>query len=399
MYACADDREDVAVNVAIALTAIACKSRARLRINAQVTDPELALGLKARRLMAEDGQGKVVEFFSIDEMAAQQFVIEDTIDPNARGEIRIAGAGVFGRSTLVAIAKAWRALDKPKESLSVKLVDPEARRIAAHLAERWPVVAEYCRIIRDERELTDVLREPGFTAPYRSFICYEDEHQALSTALAAVPLWHGAPGSLVVRISRLRLLRTTSQLKDTLLDSLGDRLRFAVVPKLAGALVAQDPDPVGDLARAIHEDYVEQERKNPEAKMGEGALVPWGDLAQDYKHANYGQADGVSTLLRLIGATIAPRSAMAEKFTVEPDEVQAARADRARALDGRADGARMDAMERRVTTLERSILHSFRGTSSATRTSAATTTRLSDWRRSSIGSWATWGCRSCGCSG
>src|SRR5262245_12917142 len=61
IYACVDDRDDVAANVAIALTATARRSRPRLRINAQVTDPALALGLKARRLMAEDGRGKVVE--------------------------------------------------------------------------------------------------------------------------------------------------------------------------------------------------------------------------------------------------------------------------------------------------------------------------------------------------
>jgi hypothetical protein len=322
IYVCVDDRDDVAANVAIALRATARRSRPRLRINAQVTDPVLALGLKARRLMAEDGKGKVVEFFSMDEMAAQQYVIQDPIEATARAEILIAGAGVFGRSILVAFAKAWRASGRPPQSLLVTLVDPDATSIAAEMNDRWPVVAEFCQITPDERELTAVLRTSAIGAPYRSYICYENEDHALRTALSAVRLWHGGPGSVVVRISRLRLLGTSGELRDTLLDSVGSRLRFAVVPTLAGALVAQDPDPVRDLARAIHENYVAQERGNPGAKMGEGALVAWDVLHEDYKAANYGQADGFSNLLRLVGATIAPRSSAVEKFTILEEEVQ-----------------------------------------------------------------------------
>src|SRR5262249_15192243 len=72
VYAFADERDAAEANVAIALAAAALRKKGKqLRINVQVADPALALGLKARRLMAPANDRIVIDFVSVDEQAAR----------------------------------------------------------------------------------------------------------------------------------------------------------------------------------------------------------------------------------------------------------------------------------------------------------------------------------------
>ncbi len=319
VYACGADRVDVAANVSTALAAASVSRTRGPKIYVHVTDPSLALGLKARRLMTDERQR--VEFFTMDEMAARAYVEGEAFDPTSRPDILIAGAGSFGKSTVVSFARHWRLTSgRADERIKVTLVDEIASGAKAQLLERWKVVADTCDIEAFDHDLDTVLRSGRIGQPYRSYICYEDEHVALSAALAAVPLWHGGPGSLVVRLSQLA--RHGEAFEDNrLLDHLVGRLKVANVAELAAPFVARDPDLFVDLAQAVHTRYLSYHLRLGKRIGDEPALQPWHKLARHLQDSNYGQAHDFANKLRQIGCTVAPRSSLAAEFVLSESEV------------------------------------------------------------------------------
>ncbi len=319
VYACSADRSDVAANVSTALAAASVKRKGGPRIFVHVTDPELALGLKARRLMMDESQQ--VEFFTMDEMAARAYVEQETFDVASHPDILIAGAGVFGKAILVSFARHWRETSgRAGERIRVTLIDAQATAAKAQLLERWKVVEDSCDIEAIDQDLDTVLHSGRISQPYRSYICFEDEHVALTTALAAVPLWHGKPGSLVVRLSDLARHSEAFE-GNRLLDHLGGRLRVANVAKLAAPSVAADSDMFRDIAKEVHARYLSFELGQGK-KMGEQpALQPWEKLAPHLQASNDGQARHFAVKLREIGCTVAPRSALVPEFTLTDAEV------------------------------------------------------------------------------
>lgn len=319
VYACGDDRDDVAANVAAALAAVSAHPRRVPRVYSHVSDPELAVGLRARRLMTAPGQR--VEFFSMDELAARAHVAGEDLPPAGGGQVLVAGAGAFGRAIIVALARRWRDASAPGR-LTVILVDAQASRIRAQVLDRWEVVGQTCDLVAiDTEHLDEVLRSGRVGRLDRAYICYEDEHVALRTALAAVPLWHGGPRSLVVRLSRLARHAEAFR-SDGLLDNLGGRLVVANVAALAAPEVVQDRDIFAQLAEVAHARYLRNElAKN--RRLGETlALVRWEDLREDFRDNNYDQACHLAVKLRLVGATVAPRSADNPRFALTEDEIE-----------------------------------------------------------------------------
>ena len=321
VYALGDDREDVAANVATALAAVSARRARRTRVFVHVTDPDLVIGLRARRVMTEAGQ--LVEFFTMDEAAAQAHVSQESLPTDVPLRILVAGAGAFGQAVVVAVARRWR--DTPNRvaaPVEVVLVDPAASTIAARLRERWLVVEQHCTLRPiDTTDPLAVLADPSVGPPHRAYVCYEDEQVALRTALAAVPLWHGGPGSLVVRLSQLarhaEAFRTGG-----LLDDLEGRLVIANVADLGAPEVVRDRDLFWQLAEVVHARYLRSELAKGR-RLGETlALRPWHELRDDFKDNNYDQACHLAVKLRLVGATVAPRSYRNPPFAFTPEEIE-----------------------------------------------------------------------------
>jgi hypothetical protein len=317
VYACADDREDVAANVAAALAAVSARRGEGPRVYAHVSDPDLAIGLRARRLMTEPGQR--VEFFSMDELAAWAHVASESFPAGTDSRVLVAGAGAFGRAVIVALAR--RATSR----LTVIVVDRDADRVIAELQDRWPVVGQRCDLVPITADsLDDALRsDPQRDAvgrPLRAYICYDDEHVALRSALAATPLWRGETGSLVVRLSRLARHATAFR-TDGLLDNIGDRLVVADVASLAAEEVVKDRDMFEQLAEVAHGRYLRIELARGRRLGDTLALRPWSELREDFRDNNYDLACHLAVKLRRVGATVAPRSSQNSPFTLTPDEV------------------------------------------------------------------------------
>ena len=235
----------------------------------------------------------------------------------------ILGGTAFGRAVLVELARRWRVRDPQGDRLvPLALVDEAATEIAAELSQRYPFLSRVCRITPLDGGLTEALRQlprSGFPLPPdRVFICYDDEERALKTALTAEQLWHGGPGSVVVRLDRLANLREAfgSGTDDGILDDLSGALRLYGVVH-----AACDPALIGDdlverLARVIHECYVLARWRRGDAPGSSPSLVPWERLPESLRRANREQARDIGaetarTRMRPLPASRSRRGARA----------------------------------------------------------------------------------------
>jgi hypothetical protein len=322
LYACGEDRSDVAANLSTALAAASLRRSRDLRIEVHVTDPTLALGLKARRLMMDDDDEPVIDFFSMDEMAARRFVEAEPFGPDDAPSILVAGAGVFGQAVVVEFVRQWRRRSpRADQRLGVTLVDDHAGAAAERLRERWPELDRACDITTVEEPLDTVLRN-GLDQPYRAYFCYEDEHRALGAALSAAALWRGGPGSVVVRLSQLARHGAAFEGAQVLLDGLGGRLRVVNVPEAAVDLVLEHRDPVRNLAEAVHENYLRAQQARGVAVGSTDAMRPWAELSEDIRASNRAQARAFTVKLQVIGCTLAPASVHLPAFELRADEVE-----------------------------------------------------------------------------
>ena len=323
LYACGADRSDVAVNLSTALAAASLRRSRDLRIEVHVTDPTLALGLKARRLMMDDDNEPVIDFFSMDEMAARRFVEAEPFGPDVAPSILVAGAGVFGQAVVVEFVRQWRRRSpRADQRLGVTLVDDHAGSAAQRLRERWPELDQACDITTVEEPLDTLLRQRP-DQPYRAYFCYEDEHRALGAALSAAALWRGGPGSVVVRLSQLARHGAAFEGAQVLLDGLGGRLRVVNVPEAAVDLVLEHRDPVRNLAEAVHQNYLTAVQAKGVALGSTPTTVSWAELSEDTRESNRAQARDFTRKLRVIDCTLAPASSQLPAFALTDQELEA----------------------------------------------------------------------------
>jgi hypothetical protein len=325
LYAVADDRLDSSVNITTALAALTLRQTSPgLDTHAHVPDATLALALRARRIGLSRGDANSIDFFSIDELAAHELARGDDFRWATSRDcgILVAGAETFGRTLIVEYARQWRLRrPDPAATLSVTLVDPQAKTVAHDLASLYPVVAAVCDLRPVVGGLTAVAGAlvPGRTR--RVFLCTADEQHNLQAALTLTDLWQAGDDSLVVRLDRLAQLGPSFGDGQHHLDGLSGRLRLVGVNDLGSRTVAVNEDLTQRIAHAIHDNYV-AEQIAAGATFGQAAVVGWEDLADTYRAANIAQAKDIGVKLKKIGCTVAPATADQEPFEFTADEVE-----------------------------------------------------------------------------
>jgi hypothetical protein len=174
VYVCGDDSSgDSTLNVAWAQTAATLRRRVRspLRVYAQVSDPNLALALRARWLGQDEEDRAVVDFFTVDVLAARACLRDTDVPPASTGPhaITIAGWGVFGRALLIEYAQRWQVRSAGQAGkVRVTVVGARAEELI-DLAARWDVIDEMCAITTVAPEQAPWLVDGPL--PHRTFIC------------------------------------------------------------------------------------------------------------------------------------------------------------------------------------------------------------------------------------
>ncbi len=329
VFACADDTAgDSTLNVVTAQTASTTKRWRRhpgaLRIYAQVTDPLLALSLRARWLGQPGMDRPDVDFFTVDVLAARACLRPGDFPTVGQGPpaITIAGWGTFGRALLVEYAQLWQVQSEgPTDRIKVTVVGATQAEID-DVASRWDVIGEVCDIIPVRPDDAPWLCDGPL--PYRTFVCYEDENLALTTALTASRLWAGGPDSVVVRLNKLALPADPKEPSTlTLIDDVGGCLRVVSVTALAcKPSVIMGEDIVERLAQSIHRRYLLARRADHTPMYSTPAMVWWKDATRDIRDANRHPARHIGAKVTMVAATVAPRTGPPIPFDFTPDEIE-----------------------------------------------------------------------------
>ncbi|HEX4222409.1 MAG TPA: RyR domain-containing protein [Pseudonocardiaceae bacterium] len=309
LYACTDD---TVTNTVIALAARRMTQRGgtQLAVYALATDPGLHLALQARHLGHPRPAGGRFEFFNIDELAARK-LFDDPPCNAGLPHILVIGATAFGRAVVVEQARRWRA-GRPGTDLppTVTLVDENAAEALADIARRYPFVAKVCRLLPHEEGLAALFDRPGEDlVPTMVLVCLDDEEASLRTALTVDRLWHGGPGSLVVRLDRLSSLRDAfdGSAGDLLLDQMAGVLRlFGVVEAACDPALIRE-DVTERLARVVHDRYRAACLRRGVAVQDNPSMVDWERLPATQRDSCRAQAEDMGRKLRATGCTLAPR--------------------------------------------------------------------------------------------
>jgi hypothetical protein len=323
LYACTDD---TATNTVIALAArrVAGDSGVGLAVYALATDPDMCLALQARHLGQPRTAGGRFEFFNIDELGARKLFDDPPPPVPGQPHTLVIGAGSFGRAVVVEQARRWRA-SRPEPGVrpSVTLVDENATAALADITHRYPFVADVCRLWPYDEGLTSLFTG-GWQPPTLVVVCLGDEEASLRTALTVDRLWHGGPGSLVVRLERLSSLRDAFDRSagDPLLDQMAGVLRlFGVVEAACDPRLIRE-DVTERLARVIHDRYRMACLRRGDSVADNPSMVDWGRLPVTQRESCRAQAEDMGRKLRAIGCTLAPRSGPGEDHQLAEHTVE-----------------------------------------------------------------------------
>lgn len=325
IYACT---EDSATNVAIAATAgrVLGDGGGRTTVYAQIHDPDRAVALQARRLGVDAAPGLRLDFFNLDQLAAEVLLTQRPLAPvgSRPPRLLVAGDAPFARALLVQIARDWRLRrDDDGVRVQVHLVAPEAARMLGELGKRYLILGQACQITAYETDVAGLLDMHPELRYDDAYLCYREEEYGLQVALTAYELWHRVSGTVLVPVDRL------AGLTDAFGDEYGHPLldqvhgKIALFPKNSLAcnadLIAEDL--IERLARLIHERYVIASRADTAEPVDPAATVDWILLDDERRGSNRSQAVSIGAKLHAIGCTIVARSGP-DDFAPTPAEVE-----------------------------------------------------------------------------
>jgi Trk K+ transport system NAD-binding subunit len=312
IYACA---EGSATNAATALSAraFAKEKDQSLLVHMLVRDVDICTALRARRVGVPGDQRFRLEFFSIEGLAARVLFDRQPQPDGENARVVIVGFGRLGRAMLHEIALR-HAAGSQKANVTV-VGDQNTPAELSAFADEYPVVSRGCDVTFQP---TLLKTETGVTTMIT--VCSADNDDALRIGLNALPLLVNASDRIVICVNGLSPFGKT--FSGDMLDNVQQRLSVfdvleeACVPdQIAGDLTDQ-------LARAIHRAYLEACRLRGETPEDNPAMLPWPELPDVLKAANFDQAGHIGTKLDAIGCVLIPESGFVPEFAFADGEVE-----------------------------------------------------------------------------
>lgn len=305
----------------------------------QIVDPELWYALRTWELIPSGGFR--LEFFNLSELGARALLaryspfeqppaVSGKPVPEEQGapSVLIVGAGPVGQNLLRHMVRRWRDdRGTHKKPMQVTFIDKHIDTVHEHLSFRHPELHELAEVkpLAIDPRSAEFQRGAflfdghGHCAVNMAYVCLEEEGYALSTALLLVNHLRRFRVPVIVQMSQevglAALLQAVSSPDDHALDHLQffNLLEEACTPELVLGGTYEI------LARALHEDYLEQLAD----RAGNPAAVPWEELPADLKEANRSEASHIAVKLRALDLFLVPMTALdAEALAFTDAEVE-----------------------------------------------------------------------------
>jgi hypothetical protein len=317
--------DDANAEVAIRAGELAPDQGPAMTCLAHVRDPGLCALLRSRELARGYATSYRLDFFNIYEQGARALLHDHPAICVATGEpsphVAVIGLTPLGQAVVVEAARQWRASTQGRvHPIQITVFDPDAERLVDLLQARHPHLEHAADVQRVETGgghldcLT--LRSGG---PWQAaYVCIDDDSAALGVALQARQCLEDSSAPVVVDLSTAAGLAGLLQR-----PAGGDGLRaFDLLERtLRPELLLGGTHEI--LARAIHAEYVDEQRRRGAAAASSPAVVPWEQLPASLKESNRDQAAHIGVKLAAIGCGIAPLSDWdADQLTFAEAEVE-----------------------------------------------------------------------------
>jgi len=273
---------------------------------AHVRDPSLCVLLRSEELATSCPAKFRLDFFNIYEQGARAMLHDHSPLRITSDEQRLAviGLNLLGQAVIVEAARQWRALSHAGERrIQLTVFDPEAERVIDLLKARYPQLDQVADVHGVETGLghldCSTLRSGG---PWNAvYVCVDDDSSALDVALQARQCLRDTSTPMVVELSGSTGLAQLLQR-----PAVHERLdAFDLFDRtLRPSLLLGGTNEI--LARAIHAEYVDEQRRQGTAVTSNPSLVPWEQLPDSLKESNRDQAAHIGVKLAAIGCGIAP---------------------------------------------------------------------------------------------
>ncbi len=285
--------------------------------------------------LARRGGGLRIEYFNVAELGAPTLLSDypafddQGTTPLGPPHIVVVGLGEMGTRLVVHAARRWRSIPGTRgKKLRVTAVDRHADARVALLNQRFPRLATVCELTPRRMDLDSAeFEQADFLFGRRGkldvtgvYVCVGDDAVGLS---AAVHLRHRL-GDRNVPI----VVRTTQE--GGVAKLLGGEGRAAFgnlrVFGLLDLVCRPEVLMAGQnevLARAIHENYVSNRRREGQSVATNPSMAEWEHLPESLKESNRAQAADTMRKLEAIGCDIAPMTDWdAEPPSFTADEIE-----------------------------------------------------------------------------
>ena len=302
-----------------------------------ISDFRLCNLLREREIKLGKMEAFRLELFNVFESGARILLDEyppfgKTGEENISGKhLVIAGLGRMGESLAVNAARNWWDLGgRDGARLRITMIDKEAGRVKEYLYRRYTQMEKACELVPVEADIQ--LLESGqadFLFDNRGkcdvamvYVCLDDDSHALSAALMIRQRIKNPEVPIVIRMDHNAGLATLLRGEKGSQGSLYNLHVFGLFDHTCTPdLISRCTYEV--LARAIHENYVRNERAKGHTPETNPSMVPWADLGEILRQSNRRAAEHIRVKLDAIGCDIAITTAWdTPRFEFTPDEIE-----------------------------------------------------------------------------
>jgi len=302
-----------------------------------IVEPQLCRLLEKQEIGTRKIGAFRLEFFNIFDKGAWSWLGQYSPFLDTEGmriskpHLLIVGAGRMGMSLIAQAARKWKE-SSPNGNIKicVTIIDTKSEAIKKLLDLRYPVVRKSCSLkylqmdiessdFEEARFLFDKEKKCDITS---IFICLDNDSFGLSTALILHRRTKKYNIPIMVRMARdagLARLLHRGEKRD---DSYAALHVFGLLDRTC------HPEQVllgtkEILARAIHEDYRNRQKKKGETSKTNPSLVSWDELPEDLQESNRQQADHIGEKLKDMGYDVSELENWDEKlFEFAPEEIE-----------------------------------------------------------------------------
>lgn len=285
-----------------------------------IVEPNLCELLRDREIGSDWSTNFRLGLFNIFDQGARLLLQEIPILEQADKEkdsiphLLIIGMGKLGESLAVYAARQWRSVPFAKERrLLLTVIDREARTRSESMKIRYPKLSKVCDLRIFEMDvcspafqraefLTSSTGGCSFDAIY---ICLDDDSLGLHTGLTLLQQLREHKTPIFVRMAEEGGLAKLLSTGESDSPRTGGLRAFGLLDRTCTpGLVVRGTHEV--LARAVHEEYVRQQKELGETAETNRHLVSWDDLPEEKKESNRQQIDHVYVKLQEVNCGIAP---------------------------------------------------------------------------------------------